>query len=117
MAGYVAISGILTGTPTGTQLIGPNTISGNSSNDYQTTAVTLSSGANTITIPSWAAGVIIQPNTSNAVALTLKGVTGDTGIAISSTAPTLLSFAASPPSTFVITAASTLSYTTQITFF
>jgi hypothetical protein len=71
------------------------------------TQQTLASGANTITVPSascvW---VIIIPPSSNTQTLTLKGVTGDTGIALSKTGPFLLSLAS--VSSFVLTAGGTI---------
>ncbi|HYE77355.1 MAG TPA: hypothetical protein VEI97_05150 [bacterium] len=71
---------------------------------------TLSSGANTITVPSLAGGVVFIPPTDNAsVTLTLKGVSGDTGISISGKAWTVLTFPATPPASFVINASGSLS--------
>ena len=78
------------------------------------TIVTLSVGSNTITVPTGATNAIIFPssntssttNTSYAGTLTLKGVAGDTGVAISSASPTLLPWDTAP-STFVLGASST----------
>lgn len=52
------------------------------------------SGASFIstTGPSGAYGVLIEPPSNNQVSLTLKGVTGDTGIPLNPGMPTLLSF-------------------------
>jgi hypothetical protein len=66
--------------------------------------VALSSGANTITPPTGATACTIIPNNDNTVALTLKGVAGDTGIALALTSPTSIGLAG--VSTFVINAAS-----------
>jgi hypothetical protein len=68
---------------------------------------TLSSGANTITVPSGAVGVTLVPPVNNAVTMTLKGITGDTGIALSLVNPAHISL--SGVSTFVITAGGTIS--------
>jgi len=71
--------------------------------------VTLASGANTITVPtggSTPTAVTIIPPASNAVVLTLKGVAGDTGIALHLTDPTSIALPTSV-TTFVINAAST----------
>lgn len=74
----------------------------------------LISGANTINATNCpaiatASGVFILPPRGNGTTLTLKGVTGDTGIPIAYTgAPTFLSFANPPISSFVIAANSTL---------
>lgn len=56
-----------------------------------------------------AGGVWIIPGPTNGSALTLKGATGDTGIALNLTAPTFIPFAVSPPTSFVINAAATCS--------
>lgn len=68
--------------------------------------VTLASGANTITVPSGGStvkGVTIIPPELNDQSITLKGVTGDTGIVLSKVDPTSLGFETAP-ATFVLTA-------------
>jgi len=62
----------------------------------------LASGANTIDVPSDATGVTLIPPTGNAVAITLKGISGDTGIALHLTNPTFISLGSSVTS-FVLT--------------
>lgn len=68
--------------------------------------VTLASGANTITVPTGGttptAVTIVKP-AGNTVSLTLKGVTGDTGIALHKTDPDTISID-STVTTFVLTA-------------
>lgn len=44
------------------------------------TTPTISSGANTITIPTGAKGIIFIPTPGNTQTLQFKGVTGDTGV-------------------------------------
>ncbi len=78
----------------------------NASGSGQNQLVNLSSGANTITVPSDATAVTIIPPAGNAQTLTLKGVTGDTGIALSLLDPCSISL--SSVSTFVITAGGTV---------
>lgn len=78
----------------------------NSSGSGQNQLVTLAAGANTITVPSNAVAVTIIKPTGNTVTLTLKGVTGDTGIALSLTSPDSISLAS--VSTFVLTASDTV---------
>lgn len=78
----------------------------NASGSGQNQLINLSSGANTITVPSGAIGVTIIPPSTNAVAITLKGVSGDTGIALALTGPCSLSLAS--VSTFVLNAASSI---------
>lgn len=70
-------------------------------------AVALVTGANTITVPVIAlayvpTAVTIQPDPLNITTLTLKGVTGDTGVAIHPTDPTTIAIASTLTS-FVIT--------------
>lgn len=64
----------------------------------------LASGNNTITPPTGATACTIQKPTGNTVALTLKGVAGDTGIALHLTDPDTVSLAGA--ASFVINAAS-----------
>lgn len=116
MAGSVTIAGLLTGTTAGTQYPGPYTLTPNAAGNYAVTETTLASGANTITVPTWAALCIIAPPITNAVALTLKGVTGDTGILIDLTSPSLLNFPSTPPASFVVTAASLTTAPTTFIF-
>lgn len=76
-----------------------------------TQVISLSSGANTVTVPTGATVCVIwgpnatnpQPNPASTVTLTLKGVTGDTGISLSAAYPVVIPFGTTPAS-FVITA-------------
>jgi hypothetical protein len=117
MAGAINVVGTLSGLPQGSVNVALPPIIPSSSNLYAETTVVLASGANTVTVPTWAVGCIITPPTSNTVALTLKGVTGDTGILIGLNAPLMLSFPATPPTSFVITAASITTGDTSVAFF
>ena len=65
----------------------------------------LSSGANTITIPTGAKAVTIIPPSGNTVALTLKGIAGDTGVSLHLTDPSSVALTST---TFVLNAASAL---------
>lgn len=72
---------------------------------------TLASGANTITLPtggSTPTGATIIPPAGNLQTLTLKGVTGDTGILMHKTDPFSISFDTVPPASFVLTAGGTI---------
>jgi hypothetical protein len=76
--------------------------------------INLVNGANTINATNCpalatASGLFILPPVGNGATITLKGVTGDTGIALAFTgAPTFLSFGSTPPTTFVLTTNSTI---------
>lgn len=69
--------------------------------------LSLASGANTITVPAGATFLVISPPTTNTtITLTLKGVTGDTGVQIAKATPTVLSLGT--VSTFCLTASGIL---------
>ena len=104
-AATITITASITGLPTGTKTVSiPVVISAPID---ASTVVNLASGATTITPPVGARGVIVIPPAANAVALTLKGVTGDTGVPLDLLNPTLVSLPASP-GTFVLTAGAIL---------
>lgn len=72
----------------------------------------LALGANTITVPL-ATGVSVKgatiiPPSTNVATITLKGVTGDTGVPISPTDPTSIAFGTAPVS-FVLTTSAIVS--------
>lgn len=117
MAGQVIIQGQITGVPQGYFNVGPYIISPSSTNNYAQSEVTLASGANTITVPSWCSFVIIRPDPTNTVALFLKGVSGDTGVPLGLIQPTLINFPGSPPASIVVAAAFVFTTTTTFMFF
>lgn len=82
----------------------------NSASPGQLSIVSLISGANTITPPTGGStpkSVTIIPPSGNTVTLTLKGVTGDTGVVLHLTDPTSIGLN-SPTATFVLTASGAL---------
>ena len=64
----------------------------------QEQVIDLISGFNSITIPTGGSsvpiGVIIRPPSGNVATLTLKGVTGDTGVGLHATNPTFVTLVA-----------------------
>jgi hypothetical protein len=78
----------------------------NASSPAQDQLLTLALGSNTVTVPSSAVACTIVPPAGNTNSITLKGVTGDTGIRIHNTDPTSLAIHSSV-SAFVLTAATT----------
>jgi len=80
----------------------------NGSSPAQNEFKTLSSGANTITVPTGATACTIIPPAGNTTSITLKGVTGDTGIRIHDTDPTSIAIDDSVTD-FVLTAAAGIS--------
>lgn len=116
----MANQGSLTLTAQFSNPLGPNQTINPGTQNYtnvvgSTLAIALSSGFNTITIPTGTTTVVVQLPTGNATAVTLKGVTGDTGIPLAVT-----SFAKFDPvsgtASFGITAGSAISAFTYITF-
>lgn len=116
----ITIQGTITGTPAGARTIGPISLSSAAANG-QVTQVVLQSGANTITVPTTPAPsgcIIVLPSTNTAV-VTLKGVSGDTGIAIGKTTTLVLNWdSTAAPSSFVLSSASTQTgLVTEVLFF
>jgi hypothetical protein len=109
---------LITGTQVGTVSVGPYNVAPNTTNQYQADSVLLVSGANTITIPSWAFACVINFSTSNTIAVTLKGIAADTGVLLDRNGTSLIDLdEPSPGSSFVLSAASNLTYYTQIIWF
>lgn len=70
----------------------------------QLISLILASGANTIAVPVNSSFAIITFDPASVTTKTLKGVTGDTGVALNPIGFNLLNFnPASPPASFVIT--------------
>ncbi len=56
---------------------------------------TLSTGANTITVPTGATFLLFVPPSANTQTITLKGVTGDIGVGLSKTIASLIAVTSS----------------------
>lgn len=87
------------------------TTASNAASPASITIHTLVLGANTITLPtggSTVVGATIIPPAENTQTLTLKGITGDTGIVLHKTDPISISFDTSPPVSFILTAGGTI---------
>ena len=110
-SGSMTLQANVTGGADGARAFGP-LVTTTAAAVIQTTTVTLAAAANTITVPTGATAVVILPpnapsstsvgSSSFTGTLTLKGITGDTGVAISAKWPTVLGFDTAPAS-FVIT--------------
>lgn len=101
----------------GTFVIGPLTIS-STFTSLQVNSVVNPSTFFSTTGPAGAYGVLIEPPAGNSVQLTLKGVTGDTGIPISASNPTLIPFFNPAVANSVgLTPASAIAGTVTLTFF
>jgi hypothetical protein len=118
-SGYVAVQGTISGLATGTRNIAASISSATANGSV--TQVVLQSGANTITVPTTPAptGCVIQLPSTNTAVTTLKGISGDTGIAIGKTGFLVLTWdPTSPPASFVLNSASTQTgLVTEILFF
>jgi len=119
----VTIAGIVSALQTGSKTL-EKTIAAPAANGV-VQQIVLQSGANTITVPTAAnsvnvpSGCIINLPLTNTNIVTLKGVTGDTGIAIGKTTTQVLTWdVTAPPTSFVLTSAATQTgLFTEITFF
>jgi hypothetical protein len=113
MSGILNVSGNIP-TPTGSQYFNLTQLTYNSPIGA-TTVVVLSSGDNTISIPTGTTTIIIQPPVNNTFVLKLKGVAGDTGVTLNKT-----SYQIYQPDTtqtsFIINSASAQASPTTITF-
>lgn len=94
VAGSWRIYGAVTGLASGTRGVDVSIAVGTGVDS--TTTVSLASGFNAITVPTNCTAALFIPPSANAQSLTLKGVTGDTGIALSKTKPTVLALDGSP---------------------
>jgi hypothetical protein len=118
-AAAIQINGTITDTLTGTRVIGPINLTSAAANG-QVQQIVLQSGANTITIPTTPAPngcVIVLPATNTAIT-TLKGVSGDTGIALGKVTKHVLTWdPTAVPASFVLNSAATQTgLITEITF-
>lgn len=98
---------VYTGDVVGTETI---TAATNAASPASVEIKTLSSGANTITVPTGGSTVVactIVPPTGNTQTMILKGVTGDTGVGLHLTDQTAIALAAGTVN-FVITAGGTI---------
>lgn len=97
---------VYSGDVTGTETVSAAT---NSASPGSVTIHTLASGANTITVPVGATctAATISPPSGNTQTITLKGVTGDTGVGLHLTDPTTIALA-STVTTFCLTAGGTV---------
>lgn len=118
MAGRITINGSLNELPQGTLSIGPLTLSPNTDNLAYEISILLGSGTTNVAVPVWAVGVIIIPNPSNAESLSISTSEEEGGaVGLSPTAPSLISFPASPPTAIAVTTGGALDTYTIFTFF
>lgn len=117
--GVVSITGSVTGLPTGSKTLGPLTIQSSTANGSTIEVALTVSTAVTVTIPTVGGNctaVVFCPASSNTNSLTLKGVTGDTGIAISKVNPTVIPLDTSPAASFVVAVGTGTNSTAEVFF-
>lgn len=83
--GILRILGLVTGLTEGEEPIGPYENQTTTAVGQRLSPLTLSPGNNTILLPSSATMFILVPPPNNTATLTLKGVTGDTGLRLHKT--------------------------------
>lgn len=83
------ILGKVTGLPSGNRDVDVTVAATATAVDHVFTS-SFGAGYHAIAVPINATACLIIPPSTNAIALTLKGATGDTGIPISMTQPTLI---------------------------
>ena len=98
------ITGQIAGLPTGAKDIDVTLSTSGGLCDV----VNVASGATTVTVPAGQTRGLIMPPSANTATITIKGVTGDTGIAQALTGPVLLSFSTSTGTTFVVSASASV---------
>jgi len=112
----LTVSGTYSGLPEGSGSISLPVVNLTSA-VYERLPLTLSSGNNTVTVPTGASLVLLVPPTGNTTQVILKGVNGDTGISVSRATPFFfLLDTTSPPSSFVLNAAGSISGYTVVFF-
>jgi len=115
-SGTLTVAAGIIGTPLGQEISGPLSVT-NSASVGQITQVVLQSGANTVAVPAGSLAVVIVMPSGNTNSVTLKGVTGDTGIPLSTAGLAgAFVFPAAPPTSIVLTSGGTNSSATYILF-
>jgi hypothetical protein len=106
--GSLSISGNVTGGPDGSRSFGPFVTYANAA-VTETLPVSLSIGANTVSVPTGSSVMVINPpNGTNPTpnpawggVLTLKGVSGDTGVPLSNSHVSVISWDSAPSSVVI----------------
>jgi hypothetical protein len=95
-SGSWKIAGTINGYLEGPATVSATIVAPTTAVDVRQSLVAVGAGFNAITVPTGATAVLIEPPAANAQTITAKGVTGDTGIALSPTQPSVLSLGTSP---------------------
>lgn len=95
-SGSWRIYGSVTGLPSGTRAVDASITAPTTAVDTTTTQSFAAATFAAITVPTGATAMLIIPPSSNAGTITLKGVTGDTGVALSKTLPSAIALGSTP---------------------
>lgn len=106
--GILRILATVTGLAEGDQTIGPLELQATSAVGERRSPLTLASGNNTIAVPATATVALLIPPVGNAQTLTLKGASGDTGVALHKTFPTPIALEAGANANLIIAAGATV---------
>lgn len=118
MAGTLTIAGLSAGENVGQRVLGPLSIVGSSAVG-ETLSVALTTGDNTLSVPSGAVACLIVPPTNNAVVLKVRTSlnSGDAGLPLNTGAlPFVYPFPATPPTTLIVNAASSVASGFSVAF-
>jgi hypothetical protein len=118
VAGQFTISGMAAGSLTGERIFGPYTITGSLTTIGQTTDIVLSSGDNTIAVPTGALAVWVFPPNNNSAALKIRTNlnSSDAGLPISPSQPFGPYVFASGTTSLIINAGAGVSAFTEVAF-
>lgn len=113
----IGIRGYIEGLVGGYKSLNPADLQNNNPPEHEYEVV-LGSALNTIAVPGQARGVIIIPAATSTVDKTLRGVAGDTGLAISRDRWSVLSFNTPPPANIIVHASTAdVGFYTRFVFF
>jgi len=101
----IRLTATVTGLAAGELTVGPLEIQSTAAVGERRSPLDLSIGDNTIAVPAAATMALFIPPSANAQAITLKGVSGDTGVRLHKTKPSLLTMDAAANATLVLNAA------------
>jgi hypothetical protein len=109
----LTLTGTITGLPGGSETV--SLTLNNSAASGQTQFVTLASGFQTVSVPAGAVWCIVVPPAGNTTSITLKGITGDTGVVLHPSQPSIIALGSSQ-TTIGITAGAGFSSPTEFLF-
>ena len=107
-SGSWRIYGTITGLDAGERSVDASITAPTTAIDASFVDVHASGVFNAITVTTGATAVLIVPDSANTATITLKGVTGDTGVPLSKTMPSAIALGSSPSLGILTGAAATI---------